>query len=159
MDYIIKREDKIKELELKDLSIEEKVKELEDFDNIVLCPYEGHEIDLRKVRENDSDHRSNEYRCPECDEWIWWNTHLPWFQQAPYPINSPMIHHKEDYKCIVNPNFENPDNEPTSDEMRIWFDKNLNPIRSSTIPINPGEKAVPLSETTYVAVKEPLASH
>jgi len=149
--YIIKREDKIEELGGKtNLSIDEKVEELKKFDNIVLCPYNGHEIDLREVRKKDCNVRSNEYRCPECDEWIWWNIHLPWFQQAPNPINSPMIKHKEKYKCIANPNFENPNYKDTI----TWYDKNLNPIRPNTIPINLGEKAIPLSETTYVAIKE-----
>lgn len=155
MPYIIKREDKIKELkERTDLSLEEKVKKLEEFDNIVLCPYKGHIIDLREVRKNDYNFRSDEYRCPKCDEWIVWNPHLPWFQQAPYPINSSKIRHKEKYKCIVNPNFENPDHNPTPDELSTWYDKNLNPIRPNRIPINPGEKAIPLGNGTYVAVKE-----
>lgn len=154
MSYIIKREDKIEELRgKKDLSIDDKVKELEEFDNIVLCPYRRHKIDLRKVREYDDNIRSNEYRCPECDEWIWWNIHLPWFQQAPYPISSSMLRHKENYKCIVNPNFEDPDHKPTCDEMRTYYDKNLNEIRFNPMPLEPGEEAVPLTEKTYVAIK------
>ncbi|GAG52597.1 unnamed protein product, partial [marine sediment metagenome] len=111
-------------------------------------------IDLREVSKYDCDFRSNEYRCPECDEWIWWNRKLPWFQQFPYHLGSRRILHPEKYRCIVNPKFEDPDYSPNVDELRIWFDKNLNPIRPNTIPLNPGEKAISLSETTYVAVKE-----
>jgi len=153
MEYIIKREDFIESLRLReDISLKEKVKQLDNFDNIILCPYRGHKIDLRELRNFCV--RSDEYRCPECNEWIRWNTHLPWFQQAPYHIGSSMIHHKKNYKCIVNPNFEKIDYRPTNEELETWFDKNLNPIRPNTIPLKPGEKAIPLSETTYVAIKE-----
>lgn len=155
MDYIIKRDEFIEYLKEKDdLSMREKLKKLDDFDNIVLCPYKGHKIDLREVRKKDCNIRTEEYRCPECDEWIWWNIHLPWFQQAPFPLISHNIHHPEKYKCIVNPNFENPDYQPNKEELYIWYDKNLNPLRPITIPLMPGEKAIPLSETTYVAIKE-----
>ena len=153
MDYIIIKDDFINSLrEQNDLCINERIKKLEEFNNIVLCPYRGHKIDLRILREYQI--RTEEYKCPECDEWISWNRNLPWFQQTPYPINSFMIHHPEKYKCIVNSKFEDPNYIPDIDELRTWFDKNLNPIRPNTIPLNPGEKSISLSETTYVAVKE-----
>lgn len=86
MPYLITKENFIKSLrKRKNLSIDEKAKKLEEFDNIVLCPYKGHKIDLSKL--TDSQRRSEEYRCPECDEWIWWNRNLPWFQQAAISIN------------------------------------------------------------------------
>jgi len=154
MGYIIRRNKKIRQLrEDNTLSLTEKVKRLEEFDNIILCPYRGHQIDLREVREKDCNYRAEEYRCPKCNEWVRWNLHLPWFQQAPYPRNSSRIFNKENYKCVVNPHFEDPSHEQTSEELRTWYDRKLNPIRPKTISINPGEEAVSLSETTYVAVK------
>lgn len=50
--------------------------------------------------------------------------------------------------------FEDPERWPDEDELRTWYDKNLNLIRPKTIPLNSGEKAISLSETTYVAINK-----
>ncbi len=155
MNYLIKRRDFMNYLkERDDLSAEEKAGEFDDFCSLVLCPYKGHKIDLREVRRNLCNIGSGEYKCPKCDEWILWDIKLPWFQQAPYPINSFIINHKKEYQCIVNPKFENSKFNPSIENMLIWYDKNLNPIRPNTIPLNSGEIAVPLNEKIYVAIRK-----
>ncbi|MCK4729702.1 MAG: hypothetical protein KAT28_00135 [Candidatus Aenigmarchaeota archaeon] len=68
---------------------------------IVKCPYRGCFIDLANLDDNHL--KSDEYRCPNCDEWVW--TEFTWrepFRQQPYPENSGHIKHPEKYQCLVD---------------------------------------------------------
>lgn len=77
---------------------------------IVKCPYRGCLVDLAKL---DMNHlKSDEYRCPTCDEWVW--TDYIWqkpFRQQPFPATSGHIKHRDSYQCLVDP--------------QKWYDKDL----------------------------------
>ena len=69
---------------------------------VVKCPYRGCPVDLAKL---DNNHlKSDEYRCPICDEWVWVEfTYRKPFRQQPYPKSSAYIKHPEKYQCLVDP--------------------------------------------------------
>ena len=70
---------------------------------IVKCPYQGCLVDLAKLDDNHL--KSDEYRCPTCDEWVW--TEFIWkepFRQQPFLKNSGRLRHPEKYQCLVDPN-------------------------------------------------------
>ena len=155
MHYIIRRKDKIEELKKKNIPPEEKVKKLEEFDNVISCPYRGHKINLRELE--DYQWRAGEIRCPKCDEWFICKDadELGGVTVVkPFPRSSSRIKHPDNYECIVNRRFEDPNYIPQGDDSIIWYDRNLNEIRPTGIPIKLGEKAIPLGKGMYVAIKE-----
>ncbi len=81
---------------------------------IVKCPYRGHRVDLEEL-DPKTHTRSEEYRCPVCDEWVFCGelAREP-FMQQPYPKNSSIIRHPERYQCLV--------------DSKKWYDKDLKEV-------------------------------
>ena len=108
-----------------DIPLDERVRILTEVENTVLCPCgEGHPIDLRELP---SSHiRSEEFRCPDCREWIKYRIVGANVIIQPYPKGDSRIRHPDKYNCIVPPG--------------KWYDQDLNEV------IKEGEKGIPLEK-------------